>query len=345
MKHLPEISSIQSVGSLSSGDPIDVQVTTARRFPRDVAAARKRAVEMATIDLDTAASCIWQRPVGKDKSGKEIVAEGPSIRAAEIIASSWGNLRCASKIDEIGDTYVVASAMAWDLESNNAIRTECREFCIYRDGKPFDERLKLVVAKAAAKKALRDAIFAVVPQSIKHAVMTACQQAIGQAGAGKADPKRIAKAKAWLAQIGVSEQRALRTLGINSWDEATEAHIGRLAAIAQAIADEETTPDIAFPHMDEGARGPEPGRQAPSSTEAQAEPPPANMKEAKVKLIRLHLKKLKVSEADWIAAAFRLGILPAEMPLEQAVAAYWDALSARAIDIERELKQRAGGGQ
>jgi hypothetical protein len=345
MKNLPEISSIQTVGSFSSGDPIDVQVTTARRYPRDVAAARRKAIEMATIDLDTAASCIWQRPVGRDKSGKEIVAEGPSIRAAEIIASSWGNLRCASKIDEIGDTYVVASAMAWDLETNNAIRVECREACVYRDGRPYDDRLKLVAAKAAAKKALRDAIFAVVPQSIKHAVMTACHQAIGQAGAGKADPKRVARARAWLAQVGVSDERALAALGIKSWDEATEAHVGRLAAIAQAIADEETTPDIAFPPVDESARGPEPGRQPVSATESHAEHPPANMKEAKLKLIKLHLKKLKVSEADWIAAAFRLGILPAEMPLEQAVAAYWDALSARAIDIERELKQRTGGGQ
>ena len=64
---------------------VDMQITTAHRFPRSLSRFKENAIQLATMDEETAESCIYKRPVGKDKStGKEIYAEGMSIRMAAI---------------------------------------------------------------------------------------------------------------------------------------------------------------------------------------------------------------------------------------------------------------------
>jgi len=63
---------------------IDIQIATAHTYPRSLALFNKRALEMVTLDEETAQSCIYRRPVGKEK-GKVIYAEGKSIRMAEIV--------------------------------------------------------------------------------------------------------------------------------------------------------------------------------------------------------------------------------------------------------------------
>ena len=45
---------------------IDSQIATAHAFPRSLDIFKKRATEMATLDVETAGSCIYRRPVGKD---------------------------------------------------------------------------------------------------------------------------------------------------------------------------------------------------------------------------------------------------------------------------------------
>ena len=64
---------------------IDIQISTAKRYPRSLETFTRKAVAYATIDEDTAESCIYRRPVGKDKNGKQTYAEGMSVRTAEIV--------------------------------------------------------------------------------------------------------------------------------------------------------------------------------------------------------------------------------------------------------------------
>ena len=51
---------------------VDMQITTAHKFPRSIARFNERAIMLATIDEEVAESCIYKRPVGKDKNGNEV---------------------------------------------------------------------------------------------------------------------------------------------------------------------------------------------------------------------------------------------------------------------------------
>ena len=48
---------------------IDLQIATAKQYPRSLAQFTENSVAYATIDEETAESCIYRRPVGKDKNG------------------------------------------------------------------------------------------------------------------------------------------------------------------------------------------------------------------------------------------------------------------------------------
>ena len=65
---------------------IDVQISTANRYPRSLTKFNERAKSMVSVDLETAESCIYRRPVGKEGGSMKYV-EGESIRLAEIVVA------------------------------------------------------------------------------------------------------------------------------------------------------------------------------------------------------------------------------------------------------------------
>ena len=58
---------------------IDCQIATAHKFPRSLAAFQSRAIDMVSLDKETAESCVYSRPVGGGK-----YAEGESVRLAAV---------------------------------------------------------------------------------------------------------------------------------------------------------------------------------------------------------------------------------------------------------------------
>lgn len=144
---------------------IDRQVSTAKRYPRSIADFKRRAMELATVDQETAEECWYSLPRG----GK--VIEGPSIRFAEITASSYGNLRAETR--EIGedDKSITAQASCWDLENNVAIRREVKRRIVDKRGVRYGDDMIATTSNAAASIALRNAIFAVVPKAIFKSVL------------------------------------------------------------------------------------------------------------------------------------------------------------------------------
>ncbi len=65
---------------------IDIQISTAKAFPRNIKRATDNAIAIATLDVDTAKTCTYSVPRG----GKAIT--GPSVHLAKILAQQWGNL-------------------------------------------------------------------------------------------------------------------------------------------------------------------------------------------------------------------------------------------------------------
>src|SRR5690349_19533656 len=71
---------------------INQQIATARKYRRDVATFKARAIAMIGIDEEIAESCVY-RLERKDRDGRKVVIEGPSVRLAEICLACWGNAR------------------------------------------------------------------------------------------------------------------------------------------------------------------------------------------------------------------------------------------------------------
>lgn len=227
---------------------IDTQVATAHQFPRSLTKFRQRAEQLATQDLETAESCLYSRPVGKEKDEngvwREKIASGESIRMAEIVAASYGNLRVSSMIVEINPRFVRAEGVAWDLEANYAGKSQIVEATVKSDGTPYSERQRALVAKVATAKAYRDAVFKVVPKALIKNVTDMCKKAI--AGKHGTMEERMQRVQRWLKSIDVSDDDVFAVLGIAGWSDITQNHLDTLTGLKTAISDGEPVRSI-FP--------------------------------------------------------------------------------------------------
>lgn len=225
---------------------IDTQIATAKQYPRSLDRFKKSAISMALIDEETAASCIYRRPVGKDpETGKQKYAEGMSIRMAEIVGASYGNLRVAATLIEQTPRQVRARGMAIDLESNFASTSEVVEATIKKNGQPIDERMRVVIAKAALAKARRDATFQVVPRALAKPIETEVRRLL--LGDSKSIADRRAKVMAWINVLGIDVKRVWAALGIGGEADLGVEQLEELTGIRTAIKDGEVTIDEAFP--------------------------------------------------------------------------------------------------
>lgn len=227
--------------SITRGE-VDTQIATAHKYPRSMATFKRRATEMATLDEETAASCIYSRPVGGGK-----FAEGLSVRTAEIVGACYGNLRVGAMIVEQTERYVTARGFAHDLESNFASSCEVIESTVKKDGKPYDERMRVVIAKSALAKARRDATFQVVPKALCKPIESAAR-AVALGDASTLASRREA-VMGWIGKLGIEPQRVFSALGIIGQDEIGMEQLATLTGLKTAIKDGEVSVDEAFPRL------------------------------------------------------------------------------------------------
>lgn len=229
---------------------IDIQISTAKKYPRSLQQFKKRAIEMATIDEETAEKCLYRRPVGKEinpKTGKmeQKFAEGMSIRMAEIVGACYGNLRVKAFMVEENPRYVKACGQAIDLETNFASSSEAMESCIDKMGRPYSERTRILTGKVALSKARRDATFQVVPRALARPVEAAVRSLL--MGDTKMLSKRRELAVGWISKLGIDPMRVYEALGIAGEAEIGIDQLETLTGLKTAIKDNETTIDEAFP--------------------------------------------------------------------------------------------------
>jgi hypothetical protein len=231
---------------------VNQQIATAKRFPRNLKAVYGEVLTLATGDEETAESCFYSVPRG----GKQI--EGPSIRMAEILASSWGNMRVASRIVAEDGGSVTCEGLAWDLEKNVCISAQAARKLHGKKDRRTGERLppdadEIALAKMSGQAiARRNAILQVIPGAWIKTVMSE----VRKVAIGKADtlPNRREKVLDYLAKMGVQRDRVLRLLGAESVDAIDGEGVLTLRGIAQRIKDGETTVDEAFAVSDRKAR-------------------------------------------------------------------------------------------
>jgi len=231
----------------------DVQIQTAKNNPRKLTEFYRRAEAMVTMDQETAESCLYRLTRKDKRTGKISVIEGESIRMGEIVASCYGNLRSAVQIAGYTPTRVNVRAVCHDLETNNLIAVEKQAKTAYSDGTPYNEDLAVMTANATVSKALRDAIFRVVPRAlIKPLREKARLVAFGDAEGNKAVPfkSRVTKAMVWAQSLGIDLSRVYAVLGVKGEEDIGIDHLETLTGLKTAIKDGEQTPEEAFPPLE-----------------------------------------------------------------------------------------------
>jgi hypothetical protein len=112
----PEVEFIQPGAlELIQRAEIDMQIATAKRYPRDLSKVKKRMLDFATLDEETAESCFYTLP----RDGKTI--QGPSVRLAEIAVACYQNIRVASRVIANDGRVITAQAACLDLENNTLV--------------------------------------------------------------------------------------------------------------------------------------------------------------------------------------------------------------------------------
>jgi hypothetical protein len=217
---------------------IDVQIATAKRYPRSVDKALKEALTLATLDEETAASMFYALP----RSGKTI--EGPSARLAEIMAYSWGNLRVDADIVAEDRTHITAMGTCFDLEKNVAIRVRVKRRITDKIGKRYNEDMIGVTSNAAISIALRNAVFKVVPQAFVRRIYGEARRA--SLGKGGTITQKRQKALEWFAKLGIQETQVLEVLGVRGIDDIGEDQLITLRGMVTAIQDGEATVEQMF---------------------------------------------------------------------------------------------------
>lgn len=256
---------------------IDIQISTARAYPRSIDRCKKDAMALACLDEETAASMFYVLK----RDGKRI--EGPSVRLAEVIANSWEHVRAEARIDEIGERFVTATATAMDLQKNVAIRTSVKRRITTREGERYGDDMIQTTCNAAMSLAMRNAIQKVIPFAlIKSVYEEAKLVAIGKAESFTANRDKML---GLFDKAGVKLTDILAYFGYQGIDDFRLNDMIDLRGIYQAIRDGETTVENAFKDRREEQDSPngkvidtnlKPAAGPQGQPEGQAEPDPAD---------------------------------------------------------------------
>ncbi|MBC9913154.1 hypothetical protein [Chitinophaga varians] len=220
---------------------IDMQIATAKAYPRNIKRSLDNAIAIVTMDQETAKTCTYSVPRG----GKPIT--GPSVHLAKILSQVWGNLRIESKVVSIDNKQVTSEAVCFDLENNLAIKAQVKRSIMGKTGRYSDDMIT-VTGNAANSIALRNAVLSVIPRAIVDKVYAAAKQAI--TGDVSDEAKLIARRKQVVDGLkdtfSVTEQEILGAIGKAAITHITSDDLVVLIGIGTAIKDGDTTIEQAF---------------------------------------------------------------------------------------------------
>lgn len=224
----------------------DIQISTAKKYPRALSRVKDNSIAICTMDRATAESCRYGLPRG----GKTI--SGASVHLARIIAQQYGNLRVNSGVRVVAEKELISEAVAFDLESNYAVKVEVRRKITDKFGKRYNDDMVVMTGNAANAIAYRNAVFAVVPKSIIDACYKAAQ---GMITGDVSDENKLIKKRTDIIgkmkdAYNLTEEQILTAINLRSIKQVKAEQIADLIAIGQAIKDGDTTVEIAFNVVD-----------------------------------------------------------------------------------------------
>lgn len=212
---------------------VDMQIATAKQYPRDLHRVLNQIKTYATMDTETAEDCFY----ALRRSGS--VIEGVSVRLAEIIAGTWGNLRVQSRIIGNDGRTITCQGVCHDLETNLAVSVEVKRRITDKGGRTFSDDMQVVTGNAGCAIAFRNAVLKVVPKAVTKKVIDEVKQvALGKSMDLETKRQNLMQ---YYQKIGVCQDTLLAYCGVKSIEEIDIEKVFELRGVANAIKEGSTT--------------------------------------------------------------------------------------------------------
>jgi len=227
---------------------IDMQIATAKAYPRSIHTFRSEVRTMATLNEKVAGSCTYALP-RREKNAETGAYEkktikGPSVRFAEILASAWGNCRAGSRVISEDDRFVTAQGFFFDVERNVTKMREVKRRITTKSGNKFSDDMIAVTSNAACSIAVRNATFDGIPEAFWSDIHEEVQQtAVGDAKTLAA--KRDAMLDHFL-KLKVAPDQIFATLGIEGAEDIGLDELAEMKGYATAIKEGDATVESIF---------------------------------------------------------------------------------------------------
>lgn len=246
MENKVEVLKAETIEAINRSE-VDVSIATAKKYPRDIDIAISECLTVATKTKGTAAECFYALPRKQRQSDGSFITkmiEGPSVRLAEIIVYSWGNINFGFRIIANDGKKITAQAVCHDLQRNVRGQIEVDRRITTKSGQTFNEDMQIVTANAAGSIALRNAILRVIPK----AVLADITEKIKKVALGEIKDLESSRSEALnhFETLGVTAEKIFKTLGVKKLENIGVDEIFTLRGIANAIKEGSTTVDDAF---------------------------------------------------------------------------------------------------
>lgn len=242
----PDVKSVKPVALVEiARSGMDVQIETARKYPRSIDTFVRNLRSEALMNGAVARTMFYAKP--KKKNDPDPIM-GPSARFAESVGRNWGNVRVESQMGEVGRKTVRAWGVAWDLETNYAIRVEVARGITDRKGNRYSDSLIVTTAMAAQSIARRNAILNVSTALFWRPVYEeAVRLSTGEDGTRSTTSIIKAELEAWL-MLGVREPEVLKIANAEGKADLLGRKLAYLQGVRTAIEEGElTVNDVLFP--------------------------------------------------------------------------------------------------
>ena len=226
-------SAATAMSTTREAQEVQAAVFMAKRFPRDENMALAR-IAKSCQRRGLAEKAIYSYP----KGGQNVA--GPSIRLAEAISQSWGNIQSGVVELEQRPGESVCMSYCWDLETNTRdtkIFTVSHSIQTKKGSKMLTDPREIYehVANQGARRK-RACILAVIPKDVVDSAMEACQKTLAS---GQKEPliDRLRKmVNVFQAELSVPLECIEKYMGYKL-DSFTEMDMATLRGVYTAIRD------------------------------------------------------------------------------------------------------------
>jgi hypothetical protein len=236
------ITTLDALSTIVKAD-IDIQISTAKNYPRSLTKFMKELERIGTLTVPIAESCSYGLPRKQknETTGRfeTKVITGPSVRFAEIVCATYGNIRSGARVISNDGKFITAQGFCHDLETNNFIAIEYKRKITDRNGRTYSEDMQGVTGNAACAIAFRNAVFKVIPA----AIVAEPYEKIKEVAKGDAATLETRRQKAvnFFTQRGVDEKRIFTALNVDGMKDIDLDKLAELSAMKAAFANQEVT--------------------------------------------------------------------------------------------------------